>query len=145
VALADLHVEPGDTPQREHTLAADELIVRIRVPVTAAGRGSAYHKIRDRASYAFALASAAAALTLDETGTVGDCRIALGGVATRPWRATAAERVLAGGPLTAEAARRAGEAALTGARPGRYNAFKVELGIRTVADALLIAGKRAAR
>jgi xanthine dehydrogenase YagS FAD-binding subunit len=145
VALADLHLEPADTPQREHTLAADELIVSIRVPVADAGRGSTYHKIRDRESYAFALASAAAALTLDNAGTVGDCRIALGGVATRPWRATAAEHVLCGAPLTAETARRAGETAFADAQPGRYNAFKVELGIRTVAEALRIAGKRAVR
>jgi xanthine dehydrogenase YagS FAD-binding subunit len=143
VALADLHVEPGDTPQREHTLARDELILRIRVPATETGRGSTYHKIRDRESYAFALASAAAAVTFDDGGMVGDCRIALGGLATRPWRARDAERTLIGGPLNAETARRAGEAALAGARPGRHNAFKVELGIRTVADALDIAGKRA--
>src|SRR5207302_8559337 len=88
VDLADLHLEPGDTPQREHTLADDELILRIRVPVTPAGRASTYLKIRPRESYAFALASAAVALTLDGEGMVDDCRIALGGVATRPWRAT---------------------------------------------------------
>lgn len=145
VALADLHLEPGDTPHLEHTLAADELILRIRVPVTPAGRASTYLKIRPRESYAFALASAAAALSLDDHGTVEDCRIALGGVATRPWRATAAEESLIGGPLTERAARRAGEIAFAGARPGRYNAFKIELGIRTVADALRIAGERAAR
>ena len=76
VALADLHVEPGDTPHREHTLAADELILRIRVPLTPAGRASTYLKIRPRESYAFALASAAVGLTLDGEGTVDDCRIA---------------------------------------------------------------------
>ena len=145
VALADLHLEPGDTPHLEHTLAADELILRIRVPVTPAGRASTYLKIRPRESYAFALASAAAALSLDGDGTVEDCRIALGGVATRPWRATAAEESLIGGALTGRAARRAGEIAFAGARPGRDNAFKVELGIRTVADALRIAGERATR
>ena len=145
MALADLHLEPGDTPQLEHTLAADELILRIRVPVTRAGRASTYLKIRPRESYAFALASAAAALTVDADGTVDDCRIALGGVATRPWRATAAERSLIGGPLTERAARRAGEIAFAGARPGRHNAFKIELGTRTVADALRIAAERATR
>ncbi|MEA2501387.1 MAG: xanthine dehydrogenase YagS FAD-binding subunit [Actinomycetota bacterium] len=145
VALADLHREPGDTPHRDHTLAADELILRIRVPVTPAGRASTYLKIRPRESYAFALASAAVALTLDSDGMVDDCRIALGGVATRPWRATAAEKSLIGGPLTEQAARRAGEIAFAGARPGRYNAFKIELGIRTVADALRIAGERVGR
>ena len=143
VALGDLHLEPGDTPHREHTLAADELILRIRVPLTPAGRASTYLKIRPRESYAFALASAAVGLTLDGEGTVDDCRIALGGVATRPWRATAAERSLIGGPLTERAARRAGEIAFAGARPGRHNAFKIELGTRTVADALRIAAERA--
>ncbi|GAA5156718.1 MULTISPECIES: FAD binding domain-containing protein [Amycolatopsis] len=145
VPLAELHVEPGEDPAREHTLAADELIVRIRVPATAVGRGSTYHKIRDRESYAFALASTAVALTLDEQGVVGECRIALGGVATRPWRATAAEEYLSGRAMTPENARRAGEIAFEGARPGNYNGFRVELGIRTVADAVRIAGERASR
>ncbi|MEU0462956.1 xanthine dehydrogenase family protein subunit M [Amycolatopsis sp. NPDC006131] len=144
VPLADLHLEPGDDPTREHTLAADELIVRIRVPVSAAGRGSTYHKIRDRESYAFALASAAVAVTLDGD-VVGECRIALGGVATRPWRAAEAESFLSGRALTPENARRAGEIAFEGARPGTYNGFRVELGIRTVADAVRIAGERASR
>ncbi|SFW85153.1 FAD binding domain-containing protein [Amycolatopsis australiensis] len=144
VPLDELHVEPGDDPTREHTLAADELIVRIRVPVTPAGRGSVYLKIRDRESYAFALASAAAAVTLAD-GVVGDCRIALGGVATRPWRAGAAERALRGAPLTPENARHAGEIAFAGARPGTHNGFRVELGIRTVADAVRMAGERATR
>ncbi|GIE90750.1 FAD binding domain-containing protein [Actinoplanes regularis] len=145
VAVAELHLEPGDTPQREHTLAADELILRIRVPVSRAGAGSTYLKIRPRESYAFALASAAAGLSLDPGGTVSDCRIALGGVATRPWRCTAAEQSLLGGRLTTDAARRAGEIAFADARPGRHNAFKIELGIRTVAEALRIAAERAAR
>jgi xanthine dehydrogenase YagS FAD-binding subunit len=145
VALADFYLEPGDTPDQEYTLAPDELILRIRVPVTPAGRGSAYLKIRDRESYAFALASAAVGLTFSADGSVGECRIALGGVATRPWRPPAAEQVLAGHPLTAENARAAGEAALAGARPGNHNAFKIELGIRAVAGALRIAGQRAPR
>lgn len=144
VPLADLHVEPGDDPAREHTLAADELIVRIRVPASAVGRGSTYLKIRDRESYAFALASAAVALTLD-ADVVTECRIALGGVATRPWRATAAEQELTGQRLTPETARRAGEIAFAQARPGNHNGFRIELGIRTVADAVRIAGERAGR
>jgi xanthine dehydrogenase YagS FAD-binding subunit len=145
LALADLHLEPGDTPDREHTLAPDELITRIRVPVTSAGRGSTYLKIRDRESYAFALASAAVGLTFAGQGRIGECRIALGGVATRPWRARPAELALAGQPLTEETARAAGEAALAGARVGTHNAFKIELAKRTVADALRIAAERAAR
>lgn len=144
VPLKDLHVEPGDDPTREHVLDADELILRIRVPATPAGRGSTYLKIRDRESYAFALASAAVALTVAD-GAVADCRIALGGVATRPWRAEEAERALRGAALTPEVARHAGEIAFAGARPGTYNGFRVELGIRTVADAVRMAGERATR
>lgn len=145
IPLADLHVEPGSTPQREHTLAPDEIILRIRVPKTAAGRGSTYRKIRDRESYAFALASAAVGLTVTRRGVVQECRIALGGVATRPWRVPAAEQPLIGARLTDETARRAGEVAFAGARAGRHNAFRIELGIRTVTDALLIARTRATR
>jgi len=145
VPLAGLHVEPGDDPAREHVLDPDELIVRIRVPASPAGRGSTYLKIRDRESYAFALASAAVGLTFDADGRVGECRIGLGGVATRPWRAAEAERALRGRPLTEQTARQAGEVAFADARPGGHNGFRVELGIRTVADALRIAGERAAR
>ena len=145
MALADLHLEPGDTPDREHTLAPDELIVRIRVPVTAAGRGSTYLKIRDRESYTFALASAAVGLVFTSQGRVGECRIALGGVATRPWRARSAEQVLTGQPLTDGTARAAAEAALASARAGAFNGFKIELAKRTIAGALRIAAERAAR
>ncbi|MCI2423746.1 xanthine dehydrogenase family protein subunit M [Saccharopolyspora sp. K220] len=145
VPLAELHVEPGDDPTREHVLAPDELIVRIRVPATPAGRGSTYLKIRDRESYAFALASAAVGLTFDGDGVVNECRIALGGVATRPWRAADAEQTLLGQRLTPQTARHAGEVAFAAARPGTHNEFRVELGIRTVADALRTAGERATR
>jgi xanthine dehydrogenase YagS FAD-binding subunit len=143
VPVGELHVEPGDDPTREHVLAQDELIVRIRVPVTPAGRGSTYLKIRDRESYAFALTSAAVGLAFDAAGRIGECRIGLGGVATRPWRAREAEQGLLGQPLTPETARRAGETAFAAARPGTHNGFRVELGIRTVADALRVAGERA--
>ena len=141
VPLSDLHREPGTTPEIETTLARGELILRIRVPRTQLGRASTYHKIRDRESYAFALASAAVAVRV-QGGTVREARIALGGLATRPWRAPAAERALVGRPLNAETARAAGEAALADARPGRHNDFRIELGVRTVADALLIAQAR---
>ncbi|MFC4034770.1 FAD binding domain-containing protein [Streptomyces polygonati] len=144
IPLAALHREPGDTPQRDHNLAGDELVVRIRVPATATGRGSVYHKVRDRESYAFALVSVAAAVRLDHHGTVRDCRIALGGLATRPWRAHAAEQTLLDRPLTVDTAEEAGQAALAGARPGTHNGYKVALGVRTVADALHAAGRRAA-
>lgn len=144
ISIHDLHVEPGDTPEVETTLEPDELIVAIVVPTLSFGRASTYHKIRDRESYAFALASAAVAVDVAD-GIVRESRIAVGGLATRPWRARDAEQVLVGQPLTAETARLAGEAALAGAQPGQYNGFKVELGIRTVADALLIAQGRVSR
>ena len=142
IALEDLHREPGGTPHIETVLEPSDLIVRIRVPVTPLGRASTYHKIRDRESYAFALASAAVALQMSG-GTVLDARIAIGGVATRPWRASQAERILIGRPLTSETARSAAETALHGARAGPDNGFRVELAVRTVVDALMIAKQRA--
>jgi xanthine dehydrogenase YagS FAD-binding subunit len=145
IAFADLYLEPGERPERETTVGPDELIIQIRVPATPTGRASTYHKIRDRESYAFALASAAVGVALDADGVVTDARIALGGVATRPWRAAEAEQVLIGQALSEGTARHAGEVAFVGARPGVHNVFKVELGIRTVADALRIAGERAGR
>jgi xanthine dehydrogenase YagS FAD-binding subunit len=140
--VQELHREPGATPHIETTLDPGELILRIRMPKTRMGRASTYHKIRDRESYAFALASAAVALDLDGD-IVRDARIAVGGLATRPWRAGAAERMLVGRRLTARVAREAGDAALEGARPGHQNGFRIELGTRTVADALMIAKRRA--
>lgn len=142
IAVETLHREPGSSPNVETTLKPGELILRIRVPRTTMGRASTYHKIRDRESYAFALASAAVALDMDGD-TVRDARIAIGGLATRPWRARAAEQVLAGKTLTPETARKAGDAALEGAKPGHNNHFRIELGARTIADALMIARQRA--
>lgn len=142
LAFDDLHREPGLTPHVETVLAPDELILRIRVLAGPLGRASTYHKIRDRESYAFALASAAVALSMDGN-IVRDARIALGGVATRPWRARTAERGLIGKALTAGTARAAGDAAFVGARAGKHNGFRIELGARTVADALMIAKERA--
>lgn len=142
LGIEALHLEPGLTPERETALAADELIVRIRVPSSPLGRASTYHKIRDRESYAFALTSAAVALRMDGD-VIRDARIALGGVATRPWRARKAEQELIGKPLTTATARQAGEAAFEGARAGQHNGFRIELGRRTVVDALFIAVKKA--
>ncbi len=132
---------PGDTPHEEFTLRPGEMIAAVVVPKVAAGRASTYHKIRDRESFSFALASAAVALDM-EGGRVRRARIALGGVATKPWRAREAERLLAGMNLDVETALDAGRAAFADARPGRHNAFKPELGARVVADALLIAVER---
>ena len=111
------------------------------VPKTAAGRASTYHKIRDRESYAFALASAAVAVEMSGD-TIRSARVALGGVATRPWRAPDAEAMLTGATFRPELARRAGEAAFAGARPGRLNAYKITLGASVVADAVAIAVER---
>jgi xanthine dehydrogenase YagS FAD-binding subunit len=142
IPIEEFHREPGSTPHIETTLDPSELVLRIRVPVSPLGRASTYHKIRDRESYAFALASAAVALRTDGD-TVREARIALGGVSTRPWRAREAEQSLVGKPLTAESARAAGDIALTPAKAGHHNGFRVELATRTVAGALLIAKQRA--
>lgn len=139
--VSELYRLPGDAPHREFTLAPGEMITAILVPKRNAGRASTYHKIRDRESYAFALSSAAVVLDLDDD-RIARSRIALGGVATRPWRAPEAERLLAGERLTPELALAAGRAAFQQARAGQHNAFKLELGARTVADALLIAAER---
>lgn len=141
IPIDQLYRLPGDTPHMEFTLAPGELVIAIVVPKTRAGRRSTYHKVRDRESYAFALASAAVALEMDGE-RVSAARIALGGLATRPWRATQAEAGLTGRRLTPDTALEAGRAALAGARAGHHNGFKIELGARTVADALMIAARR---
>ena len=139
--ISNLYLLPGATPHREFTVEPAEMITAITVPKTKAGRASTYHKIRDRESYAFALASAAVALDLDGD-RVRRAHVALGGVATRPWRAPQAEAALAGQRLTPALALAAGRAAFEGAQAGIANAYKIELGARTVADALMIAVKR---
>jgi xanthine dehydrogenase YagS FAD-binding subunit len=142
IPLIDFHLAPGSTPQIETALAGDELIIRVRIPVTRLGKGSTYQKVRDRESYAFALTSAAVAVEIAD-GRVRDARIALGGVATRPWRAQVAEQSLVGQPLTEASARHAGELAFQGAQTRPLNAFKVPLGVNTVVEALMIAQERA--
>lgn len=141
IALEDLHLEPGERPDIETSLAPDEIITAIRVPAGTVGRASTYHKIRDRESYAFAVVSAAVALDLDG-GIVRDARVSLGGVATRPWRSHDAERVLIGKRITEATAREAGLAAFADARTTPHNEFKRELGARAVADALMTARSR---
>lgn len=141
IPLVDLHRLPGENPHIETVLEPDELIVRIRVPATPLGRASTYLKVRDRESYAFATVSCAAAVVLDG-GIVQEARIALGGVATKPWRAWDAERSLAGQPLTWDTALRAGEIAFAEATPRPASAFKMSLGPRCVAKALMIANER---
>lgn len=143
VPIADFYRLPGDTPHIEFNINPGELVTSITVRKTPAGRTSTYHKVRDRESNAFALASAAVAVEMDGA-TVRAARIALGGVATTPWRSSAAEAVVMGSSLTPELALEAGHAAFTEARAGRHNAFKLELGARVIADALIIAAQRRA-
>ncbi|WP_296950685.1 xanthine dehydrogenase family protein subunit M [uncultured Massilia sp.] len=138
VAIGDFHRLPQDRPQDDTVIAADELIVAVELPPSPFARNAHYLKVRDRASFAFALVAVAAALDLDG-GTVRDARIVLGGVAHKPWRARAAEDLLRGRPLAALDAAllaRAGAAAVAGARPYPHNAFKVELAGRAVARAV---------
>jgi xanthine dehydrogenase YagS FAD-binding subunit len=135
IAFASLHRPPGQTPQIETTLAPGELITAFRVPATPFARRSAYLKIRDRESYEFALASAAVALDIDG-GTVRQARIALGGVATIPWRAHEAEAALKGKTVDEQTAVSAAEMAFAEAKPHEHNRFKIELGKRTLIRAL---------
>jgi xanthine dehydrogenase YagS FAD-binding subunit len=134
-----LHRLPGATPHLEHVLKPGELITGIELPALSYGARSHYLKVRDRASYEFALASAAVALDLDG-GTIRQARVALGGVGTKPWRSAEAEEVLANAPATAASYRKAAEAAMRGAKPHRHNAFKIELAQRTLIRALNTAG-----
>jgi xanthine dehydrogenase YagS FAD-binding subunit len=134
--LADLHRTPGETPWQETTLAPGDQITGITLPLADHSR-SAYVKVRDRASYAFALASAAVSLQLDADGKVARCIIALGGIATKPWRAVAAEQALLGRPVTPAVAIKAGAVALEQADPTPDQRFKVALGARVVAKAIL--------
>lgn len=140
IALADLHRLPGKTPQQETSLAPGELIVEISVPRNQRTTRSIYLKIRERASYEFALVSAAAALDMDGD-TIRDVRLALGGVAPKPWRLPSAEAALRGVSLRdVPAMRRSLEKDFQAARSGRHNGFKIELAQRTVIRALQLAG-----
>lgn len=143
VALADFHCLPGDTPEVETALRPGEIIVAVSLPRSGVASRSAYRKVRDRASYAFALVSVAAGLALDGD-RIADVRIALGGVAAKPWRALTAEAQLRGGPATAEAFAAAAAAELAAASPDKGNAFKVGLAQRTLAAVLTdLAGEQA--
>ncbi len=140
LAFAELHRAPSTTPNVETQLAPDELILGFNIPAGPWTKRSRYLKIRDRESYEFALASAAVALHL-EGDVVQEARIALGGVATVPWRAREAEAALKGQRLDEQAASRAAEAAFTGAKTTEHNAYKVPLGKQTLVRALLDAGR----
>jgi xanthine dehydrogenase YagS FAD-binding subunit len=135
IPLADFYVLPGDTPQIENVLTHGELITAVEVPFLPAGARSGYLKVRDRASYEFALTSAAVALVV-ENGVIREARLGLGGVATVPWRLRTAENILRGAHPDVEIFRTAAEVALAEATPLRENAFKIELAKRTIVRAL---------
>lgn len=139
IAIGDFHRLPGDTPQRDTTLNHGELIIAVDLPRSPFAGHAHYLKIRDRASYAFALVSVAAALDLDH-GVVRDAALALGGVAPKPWRVPRAEAALVGQPLAPASMHAAADALLQGAQPYPYNRFKVELARRAVVRALGVAG-----
>lgn len=141
ITLSALHVPYGQDPAAETTLAPGEIVTAILVDATPMGRRSTYLKVRDRHSYAYAVVSAAVALDLDG-GTVRAARVALGGVATHPWRSRAAEAALAGVTLTGATALAAGRAAFAEATALTENGFKIELGARAVARAALVASER---
>jgi xanthine dehydrogenase YagS FAD-binding subunit len=138
--IEEFHRLPGDTPERDTNLEHGELIVAIELPRSNFARNSYYLKIRDRASYAFALVAVAAALEL-ERGTIRQARIVLGGVAHKPWRSREAEAALSGQPASEESFRTAAEAALKGAKPLGHNCYKVELGKRAIVRALMRASR----
>jgi xanthine dehydrogenase YagS FAD-binding subunit len=144
IPLADFHVAYGDAPARLSVLDHGELITAVELPAVAWFARSHYLKVRDRASYEFALASAAVALDLE--GGAGSriraARVALGGVATKPWRSPEAEAALTGAKAEEATYRAAAEAALQGARPRKDNGFKIELAKRTLARALATAAER---
>src|SRR5215470_4192588 len=135
IGIDDFFLLPGDTPQLEHPLEHGELITAIEVPGAPVARRSVYLKFRDRQSYEFALASVAAAVQTED-GTVAQVRLALGGVATKPWRARHAEAALLGRPATAASFAQAAARELAAATPRPMNAFKVELAQRAIVRAL---------
>jgi len=138
IPFGEFHVLPGETPQRETVLEPGDLITHVTLPPPIAGSKQVYLKLRDRASYEFALASAAVVLNVTD-GKVNRVRIALGGVGTKPWRSPEAEAALVGQAASAANFRKAAEAALREARPQSENGFKVELAKRCLAHALHMA------
>ena len=143
IPFADFHCLPGSTPERDNVLERGDLIVAIEVPGRPEGRASHYLKLRDRQSYEFALVSAAAAVAIDEK-RIRSARLAMGGVAHRPWRLTAAEEALGGIALDETDKLRAAVAtSFADARPLTHNAFKIELAQRVALRALQAAGARA--
>ncbi len=136
IPIADFHRLPGSTPNIETNLQPDELITGVDVPLMPFATRSHYLKMRDRASYAFAIVSVAAILDLRPDGTINGARIALGGVAHKPWRALEAEKNLIGKKADENSFRSAAETALAGAKGYKHNSFKIELAKRSILRAL---------
>ncbi|TCL02934.1 FAD binding domain-containing protein [Sodalis ligni] len=140
IPIDSFYLLPGNTPDKEHDMAADEMIIAVEVPIVPALRRSHYLKVRDRTSYEFAAASAAVGLDLDGT-VIRDIHIAMGGVATKPWRARAVEAALRGKPFNEDEIRRAAALITADARPLEHNRFKIVLAPRVITRALLTAGQ----
>ena len=140
IPIGDFHRLPGDAPEKDTNLEHGELIVAIDLPKSNFAKNYYYLKVRDRASYAFALVAVAAALEID-SGRIRQARVVMGSVAHKPWRSLEAEAALNGRPLSEENFRRASEAALDGAKPLAHNAYKVELGKRAIVRALMRAAR----
>lgn len=137
IPITEFHRLPGDNPQLDTNLEPDELIAAVDLPSSSFAARSYYLKVRDRTSYAFALVSVAAALEMQST--IQQARLAMGGVAHKPWRAIEAEKILVGLRPSEQVFQQAAEVALQGAKPYEHNAFKIELGKRAIVRALQIA------
>jgi xanthine dehydrogenase YagS FAD-binding subunit len=143
IALNQFYLEPGTTPDQENVLQPGELITYVTLPPFSDGTHSHYLKLRDRQQYEFALASAAVVLRTS-AGRIEQARIALGGVATKPWRSRPAEQALEGQPPTEASFRKAAETAMAGAKPLQYNGFKIELAKRAIVRALQVVTEKGA-
>ena len=135
IPFTEFHRLPGNQPEKDNTLQANELIISVEIPDHSFSKNAHYYKVRDRASYAFALVSVAAALHMDGK-VIKDARLAMGGVAHKPWRLTEAEKSLVGKPATEESFQQAAEIAMQGAKAYKYNAFKLKLGPNVIVEAL---------
>jgi xanthine dehydrogenase YagS FAD-binding subunit len=140
IPIGDFHRLPGDTPEKDNNLERGELIVAIDLPKSNFANNYYYLKVRDRASYAFALVAVAAALDIN-SGRIRQARVVMGSVAHKPWRSREAEAALSGKQASEENFRSAAEAALAGAKPLAHNGYKVELGKRAVVRALMRAAR----
>jgi xanthine dehydrogenase YagS FAD-binding subunit len=138
IPIADFHRLPGDMPEKDTTLEKNELITAVNIPMSPFNKNAYYLKVRDRTSYAFALVSVAAGLNMDGN-TIKEARLAMGGVAHKPWRLTEAEKALAGKPATEASFQKAAEVAMQGAKAFKYNQFKLKLGFNSIIQALSVA------